>query len=88
MLKIAFLKVGIYCDFTVFFHFIPYSMSCTALVMYHMLLKHHETMPLSRKSFDVRYLYILVYTMCFVDKCVYTGIYRYIQIIKVYTSIY
>ena len=53
MLKIAFLKVGIYCDFTVFFHFIPYSMSCTALVMYHMILKHHETMPLSGKSFKV-----------------------------------
>ena len=56
MLKIAFLKVGIYCDFTVFFHFIPYSMSCTALVMYHMILKHHETMPLSAsgKSIEVR----------------------------------
>ena len=54
ILKIAFLKVGIYCDFTVFFHFIPYSMSCTALVMYHMILKHHETMPLSGKSIKVR----------------------------------
>ena len=36
------------------FHFIPYNMSCTALDMYHMILKHHETMPLSGKSFDVR----------------------------------
>ena len=53
MLKIAFLKVGIYCHSTVFFHFIPYNMSCTALVMYHMILKHHETMPLSGKSFKV-----------------------------------
>ena len=68
MLKIAFLKVGIYCDFTVFFNFIPYSMSCTALVMYHMILKHHETMPLSGKSFKVSYMYILVYTRISVYK--------------------
>ena len=54
ILKTAFLKVGIYCHYTVFFHFIQYNRSCTALDMYHMILKHHETMPLSGKSFDVR----------------------------------
>ncbi len=31
-----------------------YNMSCNTLDMYHMILKHHETMPLSEKSFDVR----------------------------------
>ena len=52
ILKIAFLKVGIYSHYTVFFHFIPYNMSYTALDMYQMILKHHESMPLSEKSFD------------------------------------
>ena len=45
-------SVGIYSHYTVFFHFIPYNMSYTALDMYQMILKHHETMPLSEKSFD------------------------------------
>ena len=50
ILKIAFLKVGI-SHYTVFFHFIPYNITYTALDMYQMILKHHETVPLSEKSF-------------------------------------
>ena len=33
-------------------------------------------------------MYILVYTICFLDKCVYTRICRYTHITKVYTCIY
>ena len=52
ILKIAFLKVGIYPDYTVDFHFRRYNMSCTALDMYQMIPKHHENVPLSVKCYD------------------------------------
>ncbi len=47
--EIAFLKVGLYSYYTVFFHLRPYNISCTALDMYQLIQKHHETVPQSGK---------------------------------------
>ncbi len=52
ILKVAFLKVGMYSYYTVIFHFRLYNMSCTALDMYQLILKHHETLPQSEKRSD------------------------------------
>ncbi len=61
ILKIAFLKVGIYIYYTVFFHFRPYNM--TALDMYQLILKHHGTVPLYEKCSNSKLMYILAYTI-------------------------
>ncbi len=72
-------------------------MSCTVtqaaldIMMYQMILKHYETMPLSGKSFDGKWMYILVYTIFFGINLyihVYTSIYSILKYILVYRSIY
>ena len=88
ILKIAFLKVGIYTYYTVFFHFRPYNMSWTALDMYQLILKHHGTVPLYGKCSNSKLMSILAYTIYFWHKLVYTRIYKYMKYKKSYTCIY
>ena len=59
-----------------FIHFIPYNISYAALDMYQLTMKHHETVPLYGKCSDGKFMYILVYTICFWHILVYTSIYR------------
>ncbi len=70
------------------FHFRRGNMLYCALDRYQLILKHHKTVPLYEKCYDLKLQYILVYTIFDNILLAYTCICKYMNSIKAYTTIY